>query len=850
MRYSLGIKLSIISLLIGIGVVSMPETSFAADSCKKGYVYDKARQVCKKVNGNETYVPSVKQCPDGYEYRSGFVYSYGNLDGCYKKGQQSYRTNRVDPSFSCEKSGYKVDPNDNFACIIDQSKPPEGSGVASDKQKIDETYARFGGSLNDIKNQYFTNKGKHLCSSQGCNEEHWKKMVNQCTQSTRQHVAQSGRYGVRIDDDKTKDIFSACLAESSGVTKEKIKNSVKDLDFPGIFGGNSAASEKACTDAGGTWNGASCDNVNKDSETDEVVSCSIEDGVGWLVCPTMRFLANVMDSSFNFLSTTFLRTDIKLLDNDNTRKAWGMMQQFANIAFVIIFLVIIYSQITGAGVSNYHIKTILPRLLLAAVFVNMSFILCQLAVDVSNTLGFSLKEFFDGLGGSITIHTDWDDTTVGTRALSAVGVIGAILAVTGGAAAIVMALSFPVIIAGVLALGLIVLILIGRTAFIILLTIIAPLAFAAWVLPNTRQLFNKWGKLFFSLLALFPIIATVFGASNFTASLLQGVSGSAHGGNDWTLSLMALAVSSIPLFVVPGLLKGALNATGQLGAKLSGISSSLNSKVGGKIKDNSRLGEAWKQQKFKSVQRQAQRRAGNSSFARFGRQLATDKSKGRLASFKRGVGRVLSAKGDMTQALDSSKLGGLIGGAAGAAGAAATAAEAENRQVEQMATLMTSGVDPSETHSIAKQQLEEAIRSKDAIKARAAQKILLSQGAKGTDTLQSVYKAMEAQSSYDSSSSLVRSLKSDLNGAGLKGKDAVLANWAYNGQTIDATQNDSSVFTGLNAVELAGQSASNLDQGVNIQAIRQSDYDRIKKSDAASSLLTGDKEAHLQRAKP
>ena len=60
-----------------------------------------------------------------------------------------------------------------------------------------------------------------------------------------------------------------------------------------------------------------------------------------------------------------------------------------------MILIVIFSYLTGIGINNYRIKQILPRLILTAILVNLSFIVCLLAVDASNILGSSLNGTFD-----------------------------------------------------------------------------------------------------------------------------------------------------------------------------------------------------------------------------------------------------------------------------------------------------------------------------------------------------------------------------------------------------------------------------------------------------------------------
>jgi hypothetical protein len=263
--------------------------------------------------------------------------------------------------------------------------------------------------------------------------------------------------------------------------------------------------------------------------------------------------------------------------NSNTDKyadlysAWNAFRGYANILFIIAFLIIIYSQITSAGITNYGVKKLLPKLIIAAILVNASYYLCQIAVDLSNILGYGLKSLFVAIGGGI----DTSNSATGNWASN----IGGALAVVGAAAgviALVLAISVPVVLSGLLALLMVVIILIVRRAAIILLIVISPLAFVAWLLPNTQKWFKKWWDLFLSMLVLFPVISALFGAGALAGKIL----GSADFGDDAGVAkLAALGASVLPLFATIPLLQGALKATGAVGAKLSGMSSAANKRM-------------------------------------------------------------------------------------------------------------------------------------------------------------------------------------------------------------------------------------------------------------------------------
>lgn len=309
-------------------------------------------------------------------------------------------------------------------------------------------------------------------------------------------------------------------------------------------------------------------------------SCGIE-GMGWIVCPLLGFLGSISDTAFGFLSTSFLETSPDYVKvGGPAYNAWVVMRNFANVAFVIVFLIIIFSQLTGYGVSNYGVKKMLPRLVIAAILVNISFFICQVAVDLSNILGYSLKSLFDSIGTLVKPAA----TVSGDATGNGLGIAAIVAVVIAGGVTLLFSITVPILLAVVLALLMIVLILLARTSLIILLLIVSPLAFVAYLLPNTEDWFKKWYKLFFSLLLLFPIIAVVFGASGLAGKIIYD---SASG--DEVRQLMGVGVAAIPLFVVPSLLKGALSATGQLGAKLSGLANKAGGNVGKKYKSTSRL---------------------------------------------------------------------------------------------------------------------------------------------------------------------------------------------------------------------------------------------------------------------
>lgn len=567
-------------------------------------------------------------------------------------------------------------------------------------------------------------------------------------------------------------------------------------------------------------------------------TCAIG-GVGWLVCPVMTFLGGITDKAYGFLSDNFLTVDTSLINTTMTDPttnqqvaspiylAWQTFRNLANIAFVIVFLIIIYSQLTSAGINNYGIKKMLPKLIIAAILVNVSFYICQLAVDVSNLLGYGMKSLFDSLGSGSGITSDAGTAQKIGEGLTWAVLITGVLAVTVGLA---LAISLPVLLAALLALVAIVFILLARKALIVLLIVVSPLAFVAYLLPNTEQWYKKWQKLFFSLLMLFPTIGVLFGASRLAANIIASTGATATGSGDkWVIQATAMGIASIPLIFTYSLLKNALSATGAVGAKLSGLSSSANKNLSNKVKTTSRLGQGVSEaMNFRKQQRNIN--------------MAKNRGRG---------GRVNAAFG---------KLGG--DGYAErmkTQGAALEDKEAEEA-VANAVTQMKSTLGPAGILEVTKDkdgktvpdiekgaaaELTQALHDGDVAKTRAATKLLLGQGAPGKAALRAV---MSSHGKLEKSPA-IDGYQIEINAANLKGSDNVLASSGYTlGKTVEEIAGDTDTYNGLSDGELVGQNAGDIRRAVDLRAIDGTTAKRILENPSLQPSLTGAKRAALNLA--
>ena len=400
---------------------------------------------------------------------------------------------------------------------------------------------------------------------------------------------------------------------------------------------------------------------------EEKNSCGV-DGIGWLVCPLMSFAGSLGDASYSAISY-FLSIDTEIFKeqpNGGLEQAWKFFRDIANAVFAVIFLWVIFSQISNVGVSNYGIKKILPRLIIGALLVNLSFYICQLAVDLSNILGFSLKGVLEGAASGVGTQSaevgTFNTLIIGGLALAGVGLF------------IFLAVSIPTIMALLLALLVVLVILIVRQAAVILLIAISPLAFAAWLLPNTENLFKKWVSMFRGLLIVFPVISLLYGAGKLAGAVLAAVGTDDPNNPKETMQVAALAASILPLGATPFVLQSSLNSLGNIGAKIGRMGANAHSRFAGNAKgaakrriDNSAVGDTKRKysdfmDRKRASMRASDRRAkiDNSKFGRF---MGWDKGGARArATVNKAFESDVDNASTMLQGMTSDKIADIANG--------------------------------------------------------------------------------------------------------------------------------------------------------------------------------------------
>ena len=174
----------------------------------------------------------------------------------------------------------------------------------------------------------------------------------------------------------------------------------------------------------------------------------------------------------------------------------------------------------------------LPRLVIAAVLVNLSFTICAILLDLSNIAGYAFQDAFMGIKNTISTVGENTSTWTWSEVISTALSNGALAVGAGYAVSLALTTELlPMLVPAATLAGLtllfILLIMAARQALIIILIIVSPLAFVCYLLPGTEKWFKKWRDSFLTMLVFFPAFAVVFGGAQLAGIIIiQNASGS------------------------------------------------------------------------------------------------------------------------------------------------------------------------------------------------------------------------------------------------------------------------------------------------------------------------------------
>jgi hypothetical protein len=217
---------------------------------------------------------------------------------------------------------------------------------------------------------------------------------------------------------------------------------------------------------------------------------------GWLVVTAAFFL----DMS------TYFALDGATYNNQGIDAAWQVLRDVTNIIFIFLILYVGIQTILGLSTSNTR-KT-LVRIIMVALLINFSLVITGIIIDASNVLALSFYDAFpstncvtgNDLGSSRSLScpfaqgaglnefmggdtfNKWVETAGwGEKAGATIGffILRMVVNIIAAFVLFTAAVLFMI-----------------RTGMLLFLMVIAPLAAAAWAIPNTEKYAKDWfGKL-------------------------------------------------------------------------------------------------------------------------------------------------------------------------------------------------------------------------------------------------------------------------------------------------------------------------------------------------------------------
>ncbi|MBQ8985026.1 hypothetical protein IJ076_00490 [Candidatus Saccharibacteria bacterium] len=347
--------------------------------------------------------------------------------------------------------------------------------------------------------------------------------------------------------------------------------------------------------------------------TEDMVDCNDLQAIGsmqWVLCPTMNnmeYTASWIDNK----TQNWLSVDTELYSGSDIYNVWQNIRNVANVLMILFLIVVVISQLTGYGIDNYGIKKMLPRLIVMAVVINLSYYICQLAIDASNIVGAGLRDMFGAFGNALGKNSVGDASFIGgavTGLFAAAGgggsaAIGAgITAATLGAEAAVAVVIAVIVLSVIILIAVMVLFLMlgAREIIVVMCVVLSPLAFAAFILPNTQNLFKKWWDLFKAAIIIFPICGAMSGISYMLRVMAQGSE------MEWYAIAVVMVLPYLGFFLIPILLKNALSALGKIGGALTAMGGTI--KNGGRAMVQGGMKIAQNTEGFKNAQAETLRR--------------------------------------------------------------------------------------------------------------------------------------------------------------------------------------------------------------------------------------------------
>lgn len=225
------------------------------------------------------------------------------------------------------------------------------------------------------------------------------------------------------------------------------------------------------------------------------VGTAVAKVLGWIIWPFIMVIGKLATMFLNILIGIAQYNDF--INSSAVTYGWIVVRDLCNMFFVLILLIIAFASILR--IESYNLKTWLPKLIIMAVLINFSKLICGVFIDFTQVIMLTfVNAFKDMVGGNLANMLGL--TNILTASAEAEDVTG--WTIIG---AMILALIF-VIIATVVILTMLVM-LVMRIIMIWIYVVLSPLAYLLASFPQGQSYSQRWWSDFSKNLIIGPIIA-------------------------------------------------------------------------------------------------------------------------------------------------------------------------------------------------------------------------------------------------------------------------------------------------------------------------------------------------------
>ncbi len=224
--------------------------------------------------------------------------------------------------------------------------------------------------------------------------------------------------------------------------------------------------------------------------------------LSWVLMPIISFLGRLLILLIDILIGVAQYNDF--IHATAVVKGWIIIRDLCNMFFILILLLIAFA--TVLGIEKYNYKRLLVKVLVAAVLINFSRMICGLIIDFAQVIMMTfVNAFKDAAAGNLTTGLGLKEMLELNKQSPPEDIVNPFEIV------IAMLLAIVLLMIALVVVSVIVLLLIIRIVYLWILIVLSPFAFLASALPGGIGRYGStWWNKFTTQVIIGPVLAFFF----------------------------------------------------------------------------------------------------------------------------------------------------------------------------------------------------------------------------------------------------------------------------------------------------------------------------------------------------